>query len=223
MLHFGIQFPFNLCYLLKFDYQPVGTFCYHLRHLYIRDDKSWPFVKSNRDQISALSVHTSLILPVVKMGVTDERISFHSLSWIMLNILRKTLRLTEKLWKQSINYWIEFCLLKKKKKYINSTHSAIDEMVEIFHENWFDKIDVSRVKVGQSSVEITKGSAVLCSHFLVVFWKVLQNSLFVSFTWRKPGRYFFIFEIHFTTSFHIPQTLPKYGRGWGPLIPCDLK
>jgi hypothetical protein len=56
------------------------------------------------------------------------------------------------------------------------TYSTIDEVVEIFDENWFDKIDVSRVKIRQSSIEITKGSAVLCGQFLVVFRNVLPNN-----------------------------------------------
>jgi hypothetical protein len=158
---------------------------------------------------------------VVNTGVTDERTSFHSLSWMILNILRKTLRLTAKLWEniQSISEVSFACLQKKnKEKKSNWTHSAINEMVEIFDENWFDKINVSRVKVRQSSVKITKGFPVLCSHFLVILWKVLQNNSFVPYT-RVCEKHL---KIHFT-SLHIPQTLPKYGRGWGPLIPCDLK
>jgi hypothetical protein len=113
---------------------------------------------------------------VVNTGVTDERTSFHSLSWIIVNILRKTLRLTEKVWKKKINNQMPFTWICKT-YFWSRTYSTIDEVVEIFHENRFDKIDVSRVKIRQSSVEITKGSAVLCGQFLVVFRNVLPNNL----------------------------------------------
>jgi hypothetical protein len=177
------QLSFEICL-------PAGwhTLLSSLTSVNREDDNNWLSKVYRKRLCFIISSYTSLILPVVKMGVTDERTSFHSLSWIILNILRKTLRLTAKLCEniQSISE-VSFVCLEKKEKKSYWTHSAINEMVEIFDENWFDEVNVSRVKVRQSSIKITKGFPVLCSHFLVILWKVLQNNSFVPYTrvWEK--------------------------------------
>ena len=80
-------------------------------------------------------------------------------------------------------------------------------MVEIFDENWFDKVDVSRVKVRQSSVKIPKRFAVLCSHFLVIFWNVLNSKPLFTLRSASLGG-------HSLNSFYLSPHSPNVTNVW---------
>jgi hypothetical protein len=65
------------------------------------------------------------------------------------------------------------CYRKEFDDIKNGTDPAIDKVIEILDENRFDKVDVGRVEIGQSSVEIPECFPVFFSHFLVVIRDVL--------------------------------------------------
>lgn len=96
-----------------------------------------------------------------------------------------------------------------KANFWSRTYSTIDEVVEIFDENWFDKIDVSRVKIRQSSVEIPKSSAVLCRQFLVVFRNVLQYK----FNFTKTAQFTKYFKKNIFLPFSTHPTCYRYTAG----------
>ena len=83
---------------------------------------------------------TRLILPVVKVGLTAERTSFHSSSRIKLIILRKYLLLTSKDLKKFIKVHQLNLIISK---FIQSPYTTVDEVVEIFDQNRADEVGIS--------------------------------------------------------------------------------
>ena len=88
---FSVDLPGSRGGLCQFISQKVGTFLDERRHLKAQMSKSLKYRK-----YGDCKERTRLILPVVNVGLTAERTSFHSSFWMTEIILRKYLAFISK-------------------------------------------------------------------------------------------------------------------------------
>jgi hypothetical protein len=101
-----------------------------------------------------LLFRTRLILPVVKAGVTEERMSFHSCPVINVIHLRITFVLIPKDYEKKMNF--KKCLII----IVDLAYSAIDKVVEIFDVHGLDHVDICDPKIRYHTVKTCENFSV---------------------------------------------------------------
>ena len=95
-------------------------------------------------------------------------------------------------------------------------YPAVDEMIEIFDENWSDEFCVVDVQNGWNTVECAEDVAEFFDHFPVAIGNILILN-------EYEGVIGQVNRLSHFTFFHIPQAFPKKGIGLGPEIPWSEK